>query len=84
MAVGSGPVKELGGLLVQYDPGDARCTNGFGGAESHATNQTLQINQTDRHIARGQDGQFVSTVARHAQPQRLECLLSRGAQTQSI
>lgn len=30
MAVGSGPIKELGGLLVQYDPGDARCYPGTG------------------------------------------------------
>jgi hypothetical protein len=30
MAVGSGPVKELGGLLIQYDPGDARCYPGTG------------------------------------------------------
>ena len=30
MAVGSGPIKELGGLLIQYDPGDARCYPGTG------------------------------------------------------
>ena len=30
MAVGSGPVKEFGGLLIQYDPGDARCYPGTG------------------------------------------------------
>lgn len=44
MAVGSGPVKELGGLLVQYDPGDARCYPGTGttlydlsGSSNHGT-----------------------------------------------
>jgi hypothetical protein len=30
MAVGSGPIREVGGLLLQYEPGDSRCYPGTG------------------------------------------------------